>query len=176
MSIFMTTKSRLCFYLSIFLGAVILFSATFEALSFIYRPLILMPISYTGFLILKVIGIPITFLGPVDVPGFCEYRLPQSILQVTFGCTGIFALFILLSGIAAYPVPVQLKAIGMLIGIPAFYVYSILRLVIIGGIGYWYPGAIDFIHSFLMEIINVAFVLFVYMLWIRYVEKTTVTI
>ena len=172
----MTTKSRLWLYLIIFIGIIIVLSATFDALSFIYRPLILMPISYTGFLILKGIGIPVTFLGPVDIPGFCEYRLPQSILQVTFGCTGIFALFILIAGIAAFPGSLRSKGIGMLIALPVFYVYSILRLVIIGGIGYWYPGAVDFVHSFLMEIINVAFILFVYFLWIRYVEKTSLTL
>lgn len=172
----MTIKSRLWFYLIIFIIILIAFSATFDTLSFIYQPLILMPISYSGFLILKGIGIPVLFLGPVDVPGVCEYRLPQSILQVTFGCTGIFALFILIAGIVAFPGSLRSKGIGMLIALPIFYGYSILRLVIIGGIGYWFPGAVDFVHSFLMEIINVAFILSVYILWIRYVEKTSITI
>ena len=170
------TKTSLCLYLVFFISIIILFTATFDALSFIFRPTILVPVSYAGFLILKRTGIPVMFDGPIGFPGYCEYQLPHTTLQVTFGCIGIFVLFILISGIIAFPSSFRSKGIGLLIAIPAFYFYSMFRLVIIGIVGNWFPEYIDFVHSYLMEIINVGFILFVYVIWIRYVEKIAQTI
>ena len=169
-------KSRLWLYLLIFIGILILFTATFDALSFIYKPIILSLISYGGFLILTAIGIPVIFDGPFGMPGFFEYQLPNTILQITFGCTGIFALFTIVAGIIAFPCLLKLKAIGIILSIPCFYVYSISRLVFIGIIGYSFPSLLNFVHSYFMEVINIVYILFIYIIWIRYVEKTSKTV
>jgi len=169
-------KSNLCLYLLIFIVILILFTVTFDSLSFIYSPIVLYPISYGGFLVLKVIGIPVIFDGPFGEPGFFEYQLPYTVLQITFGCAGIFALFILLAGIIAFPCLLKLKCIGIILSIPCFYMYSIFRLVFIGIIGYLFPSLLNFVHSYFMEIINIVFIMFVYIIWIRYVEKTSKTV
>lgn len=163
-------------YLALFIGSIIFLFFTFNTLPFIYKKIILIPVSYTGFLILKILSIPIEFVGPVGIPGFCEYHLSNTVLQVTFGCTGIFSLFILLSGIIAFPGSLKSKGIGFIVAIPAFYLYSIFRLVIISIFGYLCPDSIKFVHSYIMEICNIAFILFVYVFWIRYVEKVAKTV
>jgi len=138
--------------------------------------MVLIPVSYAGYFILKILGIPITYSGPNGILGYCEYHLSNAVLEITFGCTGIFALFILLSGIIAYPASLKLKGAGFFIAVVLFYIYSVLRLIIISLFGYIYPESLSFIHSYLMEVCNIGFILFVYIIWIRYVEKTGETI
>ena len=164
--------SHIWLYLAIFICILILLNATFHILSFIYRPAVLLPISYTAYFILKVLSIPAVIYGPLGMPGYYEYHLPQAVLQVTFGCTGIFVLFILLAGIIAFPSSLKSKLVGLTISLPSFFVYSIVRLVIMGIIGNSFPAKLDFIHSYLMEVTNIIFILLVYIIWIRYVEKT----
>ena len=163
-------------FIGTFVGILVLMTITFDFLAFIYRPVLLVPISYSGYGILKILGAPLSFTGPLGIPGFCEYRLPHYTLVVTFGCTGIYALFILLAGIIAFPKSLKIKLMGILLAVPSFYVYSILRLVIIGAVGNWFPDWIDFVHSYLMEIINIAFVMSIFVLWIRYAEKHSKTV
>ena len=163
--------SDLRVFLAVFAAVLLLLVLTLDPLSSFYRTSILLPVSYSGYAVLSFFGVPAAFSGPLGIPGFCEYRLPHYILQVTFGCTGIYALFILLAVIAAFPRPVPQRITGMLISIPLFYVYSIVRLVIIGFTGYWIPDYIHFVHSFLMEIINIVFVMTVFIVWIRYAGK-----
>ena len=166
-------QSRLWLYITVFIGIIIILTITFDALSFLYRPAVLVPISYSAYTILKIACIPITFSGPSGSLGFCDYILPDSVLQVTFGCTGIYALFILIAGIIAFPCSLRMKGTGIVLSIPLFYAYSILRLVFIGIVGHSFPAALDYFHSYVMEIINVVFILLVYIVWIRYVEKSS---
>ena len=165
-------KHRLILYLIIFFGSIIILNATFSTFSFIYKSVVLVPVSYVGFLILKITGIPIIFNSPTNITEFCEYQMQNAVLQVTYGCTGIFALFILISGIIAFPCSLRLKGIGILLSVPSFYLYSILRLVFIGIIGNFYPSFLNIFHSYVMEIVNIVFVLLIYIIWIGYVEKS----
>lgn len=164
-------NSRIFLYFIIFMVTVIVFSSTLLPLSFIYRPLVLFPISYSGYGVLKILGINLQYIEHTGHNVF-EYLLPDYRLLVTFGCTGVFALFILLSGITAFPSKLKSKVLGAGLLIPVFYIFSILRLVIIGIIAYIKPDWVDFFHKYLMEIVNIIFVLSVFIIWVEYVSKT----
>ncbi len=164
-------KNRFIIYFIIFFAVVIFLTATFNTFSPFYRSVILLPISYSGYFVLKTFSLPVSFAGPVGYPGQYEYRLPNVILEITFGCTGIFSYFILLAGLFAYPCRFKYKTAGFLFFTISFFVYSIVRLIIIGITGHSFPDYLNFVHSYLMEIVNIAFILLVFILWLKYVEK-----
>ena len=83
---------------------------------------------------------------------------------------GIYALFILLSGILAFPSALKSKLMGIAVALPAFYIYSFLRLVIMGIAGRLGAQYLNFFHSYFMLIINVAFILFLFIFWIEKIK------
>ncbi len=158
-------------YTGIFLLSVIILTVSFNIFPDFYTGVFLEPVSRISFSILKLTGLNIHFDGRGLPFGICDLVLPHQILRINFGCTGLFVLFIFIAGIAAYPAGIKQKSIGMAVGIPAFAVYSVLRLVIMGFVGNWIPQYLDIIHNYLMILINIVFVLWLYTKWIKYATR-----
>ena len=81
-----------------FFISLIILNSTVEPFSKIYNRLFLFPISYAGYGLLKIQGFTLRFRDINGAEVF-EYQLSHYRLIVTFGCIGIFAFFILISGI-----------------------------------------------------------------------------
>ena len=104
--------------------------------------------------------------GPLDA-GYCVLSMEQVDFHVEHECTGLFALCIYLAAVAAYPVPVFRRLQGLLVGLPAFFAYSVLRLVILGGVAHLVPTWVQFSHLYLMVLMNLAFMLFLWSSWVN---------
>lgn len=151
-------------FLTVLTGVII----SFSQLESLYLLFFLKPVSIAGYYILHAIGLPLTFSAENLPLAYCDYILPNQILRVNFGCTGLYVLFIFIAGVLAYPAHYQSKMTGLLVGIPLFTMYSILRLVIMGVVGHWMPQYLDIIHNYLMIIINAAFLIWLYSSWITH--------
>jgi len=155
-------------YLLVFFGFLALFIASFMLFKQYYAAVFLKPVAHAGYIILKITGLDIAFDTGFLQSGYCDYVLPHQVLRVNFGCTGLYVLFIFLAAVLAYPASIRKKIIGFAIGIPLFTAYSIIRLIVMGITGNWFPEYLTFIHNYLMIIINIAFVLWLYSLWLEY--------
>ncbi|MEE3257914.1 MAG: hypothetical protein VX293_01770 [Candidatus Latescibacterota bacterium] len=88
------------------------------------------------------------------------------VYRIIHECTGIFALLIFLSLVFAYPTSFYHKMQGVLLGLPSFYLYSALRLVILGVIAHFEPDLVELFHQYMMVLVNLGFLLFLWLNWI----------
>jgi exosortase/archaeosortase family protein len=93
------------------------------------------------------------------------------IYRIIHECTGIFALLVFLGLVSAYPTSAYHKVQGMLLGLPAFYLYSCLRLVILGIIAHIEPSLVELFYLYMMVLINLGFLLFVWIYWLEKVVR-----
>ena len=98
--------------------------------------------------------------------GYCEIALRQITYRVTFDCTGSFALLLYASLSLAYPTAAIRKARALLIGVPAVFVFSTLRLVVLGIVAHIEPDWVELFHVYVMEVATLGFMLFVWKYWI----------
>ena len=155
-------------YFFIFLTSLLVFIGSFNLFENFYAVYFLKPVSFAGYSVLRQIGIPVAFNSNSVLSGFCDYNLQHHILRVNFGCTGIYALFIFLAGVIAYPAPVKAKIRGFGKGIPIFLLYSIVRLIIMGITGNYFVTLLPLVHNYLMVAVNIVFILWLYSFWIRH--------
>jgi len=125
------------------------------------------PLSYAASVLLKVLGIQAR-LGALQLPvGVCELAVDDVVYQVTFECTGIFALFMCLASVLAYPASISCKTKGVAMVVPAFTLYSAVRLVIMGMVAHFAPTQIELFHIYVMVLVNIGFVLLLWLYWVR---------
>ena len=127
----------------------------------------LYPVSWTATNLLNLIGIG-TRLDAAPLPlGFCLMIFETTTFRVIHECTGIFSLLIFLAGLLAYPTSAAHKAWGMLLGIPAFFAFAALRLVLLGLIVHLNLEWFKFCHLYLLVLLSLGFVLFLWTTWIN---------
>jgi exosortase/archaeosortase family protein len=127
----------------------------------------LYPVSWTATSLLDLIGIG-TRLDADPLPlGFCLMIFETSTFRVIHECTGIFALLIFAAALFAYPAPIKQKLRGLLLGLPAFFAYSALRLVVLGLVAHFQPTWIHFFHLYLMVLLNLGFLIFIWSIWVK---------
>ena len=76
-------------------------------------------------------------------------------------------LFMCLAAVLAYPASLVDKVKGVVLVLPAFIVYSTLRLTIMGLVARFAPAQIELFHVYIMVLVNIGFVLLLWMYWVR---------
>jgi exosortase H (IPTLxxWG-CTERM-specific) len=93
-------------------------------------------------------------------------------IDIAYGCNGVFATAILLSGIIAYPSRIKEKLIGILIGIPAIYIINQVRVISLFLLGRKYPTVFEEVHLYVWQPIIIIFAILVWDFWARnFVKK-----
>ena len=139
----------------------------FEHGQTIFGILYMYPISTTATFLLNLMGLR-AWLSTASLPqGFCELGLEEIVYRVTFDCTGLFPLLVFLALVLAYPTSLVKKGNALLLGIPAIFVFSTLRLVTLGVVAHLSPKWIELFHVYVMELATLGFMLFVWKYWIN---------
>jgi len=131
----------------------------------------LYPVSWTAANLLDLLGIGTRLDASSLSVGFCLLIFDETTFRVIHECTGLFACLVLLAALAAYPAPVRHKLLGLLLGLPAFFAYSALRLVVLGIIAHFQPAWIRFFHLYLMVLLNFGFMVFAWASWVEGVSR-----
>ena len=147
------------------------FSLLFEHWQFVFVSGYLHPVSIVVAMLLNAVGVDTQLDTASLSQGFCLLRMDKLTFRVIFECTGIFSLFIFSAATLAYPAPVVDKAWGLLLGSIGFFLYSSLRLVLLGVVGDLAPHWVQFSHLWLV-LINMSFAVFVWLSWINRVRAT----
>ena len=151
---------RFCLLFAVWLG---LLALGFELGRSRLVDLYMYPISYAATQLLDFAGVEVRLGKAFLAAGVCEIAVREIVYLVTFECTGIFALFMCLAAVLAYPASVVNKFKGVLMVVPAFVVYSTLRLSVMGMVARFIPAQIDLFHVYIMVLVNIGFVL---LLWL----------
>jgi exosortase/archaeosortase family protein len=152
-------------FCAVFLGCLALLALTFDRCELLFGYLYLYPMSQVAKLLLCLVGVPTTLdSSPLDL-GICVLTMERIVFHVKEECTGLYALFVYLAALAAYPATVARKLQGVLVGVPAFFAYSSLRLVLLGLIAEVAPDWVRFFHVYLLVLTNVGFMLYLLASW-----------
>lgn len=127
----------------------------------------LQPMSVATAALLNVAGIDARLSMDSISQGFCLLTMPRTTFRIILECTGIFTAFILVAAMLATPSTWSRRITGVLAVIPAAFAYGVVRLVVLGSIGYHLPYAIQFFHLWLMALANTAFAMILWHYWSR---------
>ena len=148
----------------LFLGCTGLFFLLFDRYQAFVTLFYVKPISDAASGLLHGIGIRsdvITDLGT----GVCSLQMNQVSYRITQGCTGLFTCALYVACILAYPISAGKKLVGLVIGFPAFFVFGVLRVVIMAVVAAVRPSHIEIFHVYIMAIANLGFAMFVWIYW-----------
>lgn len=155
---------RFCLFFAAWLGGLAL---GFELGRSQLVDLYMYPVSYAAAQLLNLAGVEAQLGATLLATGVCELAVQEIVYRITFECTGIFALFMCLAAVLAYPATPVDKVKGVVLVVPAFAVYSTLRLMVMGMVARFVPAQIELFHVYIMVLANIGFVLLLWMYWIR---------
>ena len=164
-------RTRFCLLFVIWAVA---FSLLFEHWQFLFTSGYMHPVSTVAALLLNAIGVETRLDTGSLSQGFCLLRMEGLTFRVIFECTGIFPLFIFAAATLAYPASLLQKGQGLFTGFIAFFLYSSLRLVLLGIVGHVMPHWVRFSHLWLMILMNVGFAIFIWLCWVTRVSRGVV--
>ena len=148
----------------LFLGCTGLFFLLFDRYSVFVTLGYVKPISHIASAILHGIGIRSDVTTDVGM-GACLLQLRQVYYRITQGCTGLFTCTLYVACVLSYPVSAGKKVTGLAMGLPAFFVFGVLRVVIMAIVATVRPSQIEVFHVYIMAIANLGFAMFVWTYW-----------
>jgi archaeosortase B (VPXXXP-CTERM-specific) len=98
-------------------------------------------------------------------------NLGTTVFEIIAECTGIFAIFITMACILAYPATYKQKIIGLILIIPLILILNIIRLLILIFVGKHYLDLFEYVHSYLWQATFIIFIILAWFLWIELVVK-----
>jgi len=154
-------------FIARFAGCMSLLMLSFALWEQLFGTFYLYPISVTAATLLHWAGATAALDVSPLAQGFCALDTGVHLFHIEFECTGIFSLFIYMGAVFVYPASVAAKAWGILFGVPAFFAYSALRIVVLVLISQLVPAWLPFCHIYLMVLLNLGFFLFLWSIWIK---------
>ncbi|MEW6752881.1 MAG: hypothetical protein AB1505_18160 [Candidatus Latescibacterota bacterium] len=124
------------------------------------------PVSRAAAWLLGGLGVPAALDAGGLEAGFCDLRIDGSVYRIIHECTGIFALLVLCALVLGFPTSAARKVQGIAMAVPAFAVYSTLRLVCLGLVAQVAPAWVDLVHRYLMVLVNLGFLLSLWLYWL----------
>lgn len=98
-------------------------------------------------------------------------------VEIIEECTGIFEMLIFLAALLSYPAAWKSKLWGVLLGLPALYLFNVVRIVVLVVVGVYYRSLFDFMHLYFWQATLILMITTVWVLWILVVvgrEKKSV--
>jgi len=155
-------------------GFILRFALSMAVLTVVYshlEPLFgytyLYPLSLSVAALLDLVGVPTVLALYLD-QGFCELQMERNVFLVEYECAGVFPLCIYLGTVGVYSATLEAKVRGVVLGIPSFFAYAVVRLLGLGLIGHLAPSWLEFFHVYLMVALNLGFLFFLWFFWVNH--------
>jgi archaeosortase B (VPXXXP-CTERM-specific) len=81
-------------------------------------------------------------------------------------CTGIYEVIIFVAAVLAFPTSLRKKAVGVAFGVPLLYLFNVLRILVLLGVGRFRPGLFEFMHLYFWQATLILMITSVWLLWI----------
>ena len=108
---------------------------------------------------------------PAIASGY-EVFLASRVLRIDVACTGISLMLIYAALVLAYPLGIERKLIGLLVGLPVLAVVNVLRLTAVAQLsGRLNDKAFYFVHDFLFEAVMAAAVIVLWGLYLAWAKR-----
>ena len=155
------------------LGFALRFALSMIALMVVYshlEPLLnyayLWPLSLAAAQLLDFFGVPTVLYEYLD-QGFCALQMENNLFHIKNECTGVFFLCVFVITVVVYTTSWSAKARGVVLGVLAFFTYSVVRVVVLAIVGDLAPSLLDFFHVYLMVTLNLGFLFYLWKYWVN---------
>ena len=105
------------------------------------------------------------FTDQVSITGTAVY-FGHFAVRIITECTGIFEMIIYAACVLAFPTSWAKKGLGLLFGIPAIYVFNLLRIMCLLVVGRYANPMFDFFHLYFWQATLIIMITSVWLLWI----------
>lgn len=92
-------------------------------------------------------------------------RSPRFAVEIRRGCEAIEPTVLFIAAVAAFPVSIAARVVGVLLGLLGLSLLNLLRIVSLFYVGIYWPGAFETMH---VEVWQPAFIVFALALWIAW--------
>ena len=154
-----------------FAGYLAALALIFEVLDGAFARFYLKPTCIATSFLLEFLGVEAEIRFENLSDGFCDFLFGKEAYRITYSCTGIFTCLIFVAGVLAYPSSASQKLRGLAVGIPAFLLFGIARLTLMGFIAAVEPDYISPFHRYIMVMVGAGVALFLWMWWVEKVAK-----
>lgn len=89
-------------------------------------------------------------------------------------CTGLIACLLLAAFVLAFPATRKSKIQGLVFGIATLMSFNILRLALLPVIGATLPGAFEYVHIYIAQMLFIVLVFVLCLFWVRYFSDARV--
>lgn len=87
-------------------------------------------------------------------------------VEIIEECTGIFEMLIFLAALISYPASWKSKLAGILCGLPALYLFNVIRIIVLTVVGVYNRRLFDFMHLYFWQATLILMITTVWVLWI----------
>lgn len=105
------------------------------------------------------------FTDQVSTSGTAVY-LGHFAVRIITECTGLFEMVIYAACVLAFPTSWSKKGLGLLLGVPAIYVFNLLRILCLLVVGRYANPMFDFFHLYFWQATLIIMITAVWLLWI----------
>lgn len=119
--------------------------------------------------LLNGLGVQVTLGGVAG--SYAILSMDHVVFHVTRECTGVYALGLYVAAVLSYPASLSQRLLALSWGLPAFFFYSITRLVLLALVARIAPGWTQFLHVYLLVIVNAGFLLWLWAVWVNRLSR-----
>ncbi len=162
-------------FVVLFLILLVLISVGFSQLFTRYHDNVIWLMELTATLSGAVLSV---FSDAVNYHGvFVSYR--GFSVEIIDECTGLFEMLIYLAAVISFSTTIKKKLIGVAIGLPAIFLFNLIRIILLLVVGAGSYDAFNFMHLYLWQVTLIIMISSIWILWLYlvvYREKRTVAV
>jgi len=100
-------------------------------------------------------------------------------VEIIDECTGLFEMLIYLAAVLSFSAPIGKKVIGVLMGLPAIFIFNAVRIILLLVVGAHSYRAFNFMHLYLWQVTLIIMIATIWVGWLYlvvYREKRRVAV
>lgn len=100
-------------------------------------------------------------------------------VEIIDECTGLFEMLIYLAAVASFSTTFKKKLIGVAIGIPAIFLFNLIRIILLLVVGASSFDTFNFMHLYLWQVTLIIMIASIWIMWLYlvvYREERTVAV
>jgi exosortase H (IPTLxxWG-CTERM-specific) len=155
-------KRRLIFFVATFLGILLIGAVLYPYFSIALEEELRGFMAVTAHICGTVLG---AFSGDIVISDrYISYR--GFSVEIIEECTGIFEMLIFLAALISYPASWRSKLVGFCLGLPALYLFNVIRIIFLTIVGVYHRELFEFMHLYFWQATLILMITTVWVLWI----------
>lgn len=90
-------------------------------------------------------------------------------VRIVDECTGVFEMVIFAAAVLAFPTGWRKKLFGLLLGLPAIYLFNLLRIILLVVVGSQSYATFEFMHLYFWQVTLIIIIASIWIAWLTLV-------